>query len=410
MNVANPWRTTPRLSVALFLSAVFCVIAIIGIAADILDMGNEQPIRFGIGVVATGLFAVAYAFAGISLRGKFWIAFFPLIASQLFLMSLAASWFPDPPRSAQPSIAEIKHMHRRLTFDAFAIISAVALGYSGFVAVFISEGRRHIRAHTEKAVLDGEMAAAREVQQMILPEAGESFPGYAVESVYLPAQQVGGDFFQILPVGKSGLLIVLGDVAGKGLPAAMLVSMLVGSIRVLAEDTHDPALILRKLQDRLMRRGTLVFVLQCHHFMYTAFVAATTFKLGVEKNPRHRVGFFRFCVALAEGQDVGVIVLTGQEDFVEVYCECGPGALDFVSRHGHTHAGGTYQKPAFGPARNHFMRYARGEIRIVARIGIVCSQIRYLMALSHERVLQMLFQVEPRVVGADSDSHGKLQV
>ncbi len=254
MNVANPWRTTPRLSVALFLSAVFCVIAIIGIAADILDMGNEQPIRFGIGVVATGLFAVAYAFAGISLRGKFWIAFFPLIASQLFLMSLAASWFPDPPRSAQPSIAEIKHMHRRLTFDAFAIISAVALGYSGFVAVFISEGRRHIRAHTEKAVLDGEMAAAREVQQMILPEAGESFPGYAVESVYLPAQQVGGDFFQILPVGKSGLLIVLGDVAGKGLPAAMLVSMLVGSIRVLAEDTHDPALILRKLQDRLMGR------------------------------------------------------------------------------------------------------------------------------------------------------------
>ena len=65
--------------------------------------------------------------------------------------------------------------------------------------------------------------------------------------------------------------------------------------------------------------------------MYTAFVAATTFKLGVEKNPRHRVGFFRFCVALAEGQDVGVIVLTGQEDFVEVYCECGPGALDLAA-------------------------------------------------------------------------------
>lgn len=47
---------------------------------------------------------------------------------------------------------------------------------------------------------------------------------------------------------------MLGDVAGKGLPAAMLVSMLVGSIRVLAEETHDPVLILRKLHNRLMAR------------------------------------------------------------------------------------------------------------------------------------------------------------
>jgi len=76
-----------------------------------------------------------------------------------------------------------------------------------------------------------------------------------VESVYKPAQQVGGDFFQILPVEGGGLLIVLGDVAGKGLPAAMLVSMLVGSIRILADVTHDPALILRKLDDRLVGRS-----------------------------------------------------------------------------------------------------------------------------------------------------------
>lgn len=217
-------------------------------------MGNQQPIRFVSGVLATGLFAVAYAFAGVSLRRKFWKAFFPLIALQMLVGIFTANWFPDPPRSALPSPAEIDHMHNRLALDAVGSIVAVALGYAGFVVVFISEGRRYIKAHTEKAVLDGEMAAAREVQQLILPETGESFPGYAVESVYLPAQQVGGDFFQILPVGNRGLLIVLGDVAGKGLPAAMLVSMLVGSIRVLAEDTHDPVLILRKLHDRLMGR------------------------------------------------------------------------------------------------------------------------------------------------------------
>jgi serine phosphatase RsbU (regulator of sigma subunit) len=65
---------------------------------------------------------------------------------------------------------------------------------------------------------------------------------------------VVGDFFQVLPAGKCGLLIVVGDVAGKGLPAALLVSLLVGSIRATAEDTHDPVVMLRKLHDRLMGR------------------------------------------------------------------------------------------------------------------------------------------------------------
>jgi serine phosphatase RsbU (regulator of sigma subunit) len=106
----------------------------------------------------------------------------------------------------------------------------------------------------EMALLEGEMTAARQVQQLILPQQGESFPGYAVESVYRPARQVGGDFFQILPTGNGGLFIVVGDVAGKGLPAAMLVSMLVGSIRATAEDTHDPVLMLRRLHERLVGR------------------------------------------------------------------------------------------------------------------------------------------------------------
>jgi len=250
----SPWRSIPRTSVVIFLSAVFCVFSIIGFANDILDMGNQQPIRFVTGVLATGLFAVCYAYAGVSLRASFWKAFFPLIALQILLAIFIANWFPDPPWTSQPSAAQFDHIHSRLVLDAFGSILAVALGYSGFVFVFIAEGRRYVKTQTEKAVLDGEVAAAREIQQFILPEAGETFPGFAVESVYRPALQVGGDFFQILPVGSNGLLIVLGDVAGKGLPAAMLVSMLIGSIRVLAEDTHDPALILRKMNDRLMGR------------------------------------------------------------------------------------------------------------------------------------------------------------
>ena len=90
------------------------------------------------------------------------------------------------------------------------------------------------------------MSAAREIQQVIVLEHGESFPGYTVDSVYQPARQVGGDFFQVLPAGQNGLLVVVGDVAGKGLPAAMLVAMLVGSIRTTAEDSDDPVVMLRQ--------------------------------------------------------------------------------------------------------------------------------------------------------------------
>jgi Stage II sporulation protein E (SpoIIE) len=250
----SPWQTTPPKAVVVFLLAVFFVFTTFGFVADIMDMGRQAPLRYGVSVLLSGLFAVCYATTGITLKGKFWKGVLPLCVLQFVVMGLLGRYFPDAPESVQTGAAAMGRLQARLTFDGIAIIVAVCLGYVGFLYVSISEGRRHIRAQAEKAVLEAEMAAARAVQQMILPEQSESFPGYTVETVYRPALQVGGDFFQVLPAGKCGLLIVVGDVAGKGLPAALLVSLLVGSIRATAEDTHDPVLILRKLHDRLMGR------------------------------------------------------------------------------------------------------------------------------------------------------------
>jgi sigma-B regulation protein RsbU (phosphoserine phosphatase) len=112
------------------------------------------------------------------------------------------------------------------------------------------------RLSREGAELEGEMAAARQVQQVMLPEQIEAITGFTIESVYLPAKQVGGDFFQILAVPEGGMLVVVGDVAGKGLPAAMLVSVLVGAIRAAAEFTHAPAHLLANLNERLVGRAS----------------------------------------------------------------------------------------------------------------------------------------------------------
>jgi sigma-B regulation protein RsbU (phosphoserine phosphatase) len=114
---------------------------------------------------------------------------------------------------------------------------------------------RSSRMSRRQAQLETELAAAQQVQQLLVPEKVETVPGFHVESIYQPAQEVGGDFFQVLPAGEDSLLVVVGDVAGKGLPAAMLVSVLVGAIRGVAEFTVEPAELLANLNDRLAGRA-----------------------------------------------------------------------------------------------------------------------------------------------------------
>lgn len=254
INEASPWRGTPPKTVVAFLLAVFFVFTTFGFANDIIALGRQQTLRLALAILLTGLFAVFYAVTGISLRGRFWKAFLPAFALEFVVMGLLGRSFPDAPQPVSMGQAQLSSLQHRLLFDAVATMTVVCLGYACFIYASVRESRRHIHVRTEMALLENEMAAARQVQQAIVPDPGKSFPGYSVESVYKPARQVGGDFFQILPVDKGGLLIVFGDVAGKGLPAAMLVSMLVGSIRTTVEHTHDPAVILGTLHDRLLGR------------------------------------------------------------------------------------------------------------------------------------------------------------
>ena len=105
-------------------------------------------------------------------------------------------------------------------------------------------------------LMEQDVKQARELQQMILPEARTTLPGLEIESEYRPAREVGGDFFQIIPRPADGsLLIVAGDVTGKGLKAGMLVALLVGAIRSTAETNSEPEYVLGVLNRRLLGRG-----------------------------------------------------------------------------------------------------------------------------------------------------------
>jgi hypothetical protein len=108
-----------------------------------------------------------------------------------------------------------------------------------------------------KTILEQELHSARELQQVLIPERLPTLAGFSVSSAYRPALEVGGDFFQIIPLdgpAPGSTLIVLGDVSGKGLRAAMAVSLIVGAVRTLAESTSRPAEILAGLSRRLHGR------------------------------------------------------------------------------------------------------------------------------------------------------------
>jgi Stage II sporulation protein E (SpoIIE) len=114
---------------------------------------------------------------------------------------------------------------------------------------------RTIRIARERTQAAAELEAARTVQQVLIPEEIPSIPGFVLHSTYKPAGQVGGDFFQFLPVKRGGVLVVIGDVSGKGLPAAMTVSLLVGTLRTLAHYTQSPGEILAAINQRMLARS-----------------------------------------------------------------------------------------------------------------------------------------------------------
>lgn len=175
----------------------------------------------------------------------------------------------------------IRELFRRGGNRAFAAamcvmevaIGLAALGYSVHISLgamsldFVQQGvtlvtlaiaglliERAVRAWRKADRLRVELEAAREVQQVLVPTATPSVPGFQIRGLYEPAGEVGGDFYQVVPTRAGGVLIVIGDVSGKGMPAAMTVSLLVGTFRTLAHYTQSPSEILSAMNQRMLAR------------------------------------------------------------------------------------------------------------------------------------------------------------
>ncbi len=123
-----------------------------------------------------------------------------------------------------------------------------------FVALVSTVAREQYLERRRQTRMEMEVRSAREVQQVLVPEALPAVPGFAIDSVYKPAAELGGDFFQVISLPDASTLIVIGDVSGKGLKAAMTVSLIVGTLRTLIDYTQQPTEILQGMNRRLWGR------------------------------------------------------------------------------------------------------------------------------------------------------------
>jgi sigma-B regulation protein RsbU (phosphoserine phosphatase) len=99
----------------------------------------------------------------------------------------------------------------------------------------------------DRLSLKNDLEIAREIQQSMLPRAAFKAPGVEAFGMTRPANTVGGDFYDIMPISDGRVLLALGDVAGKGSPAALLMALLLAMMRTLVDEGFEGAELVTKL-------------------------------------------------------------------------------------------------------------------------------------------------------------------
>jgi sigma-B regulation protein RsbU (phosphoserine phosphatase) len=119
------------------------------------------------------------------------------------------------------------------------------------IAVAINNARLFQRERRQREMMDREAQEARLIQQALLPKASPYLRDFAVSGLSISAGAVGGDWFDFIPFDDGRLGLVLADVSGKGMAAALLMSATRGMIRSMAQMCCSPSEVLDRL-NRLM--------------------------------------------------------------------------------------------------------------------------------------------------------------
>ena len=107
----------------------------------------------------------------------------------------------------------------------------------------------------DRLTLKGELEIAREIQLAMLPRGTYSTADVEIFGITRPANTVGGDFYDVLPLPDGRVIVTVGDVAGKGSPAALLMALLLAVLRTLVDEQLDPAPLVERLNTQICRHS-----------------------------------------------------------------------------------------------------------------------------------------------------------
>jgi sigma-B regulation protein RsbU (phosphoserine phosphatase) len=240
LSLPRPWYTRWLRYTAPALAAVGPALLLVGHSTTVAILLVSVLIMSGVWMLSWAIFVFITLFAAAvrrNLEAGLWLI--PLILSVIgFIEPIVTSVISDETGAVYRS---------RLTIDAGPIpIHMSSVGdFAGIFVILLIIYLRFMHIYRDQEHAASELAAARSVQELLIPREKIATPGFEVDSVYCPANEVGGDFFHLQSAGLDGMLVVIGDVAGKGLKAAMNVSLLMGALRRTRE--HSPAKILESL-------------------------------------------------------------------------------------------------------------------------------------------------------------------
>jgi sigma-B regulation protein RsbU (phosphoserine phosphatase) len=122
-----------------------------------------------------------------------------------------------------------------------------------YIAIALENARLYEEARESERRLRDDLDTAREIQLQLLPTGAREMPGLDLAAAYVPARELGGDFYDFLPYGQGRLGFLLGDVSGKGTAAALYGSLAIGTVReIVVDHACEPACMLALLNQRLV--------------------------------------------------------------------------------------------------------------------------------------------------------------
>lgn len=215
---------------------------------DGLDVGRIEPMPLGLGICGTAAaLRKAIRVPNVTLDPRYLACSHPVeVRSELAIPLL----FED----RLLGVVDLESSE----FDAFSARDEELLSTLGSsLAIALENARLYAKVRASERRMESDLAMAREIQKRLLPRASPLLPGLQVGVGYQPARELGGDFYDLLPFGDDRVAFAVGDVSGKGSPAALYGALAVGMLRehALHSTCCDPGVILSELNEKLHQLG-----------------------------------------------------------------------------------------------------------------------------------------------------------